>query len=69
MILSSEVILIGTILVLGSIAGLSAVQSAVTHELNDCARAYDSYSGYDDDRDIYAISQSDSVPEIAGDYR
>ena len=31
MILSSEVVLVGTILVLGSIVGLAAVSHAVTH--------------------------------------
>ena len=49
MILSSEVVLVGTILVIGSITGLSSLQYAVTHELNDTARAYDSYNVSDDD--------------------
>ncbi len=46
MILSSEVVLVGTILVLGSIVGLAAVSHAVTHELNDVANAYQANNGY-----------------------
>lgn len=38
-IVSSEIILIGTILVLGSIAGLTSLQYAIAGELNDCAQA------------------------------
>jgi len=52
MILSCEVVLVGTILVIGSIAWLSSLQYAVTHELNDKARAYDSHNISDDD---YAV--------------
>jgi hypothetical protein len=58
MILSSEVVLVGTILVIGSIAGLSSLQYAVTHELNDTARAYDSYNVSDDDYS-YNVSNDD----------
>jgi hypothetical protein len=58
MILSSEVVLVGTILVIGSIAGLSSLQHAVTHELNDTARAYDSYNVSDDDYS-YNVSNDD----------
>jgi hypothetical protein len=63
MILSSEVVLVGTILVIGSIAGLSSLQYAVTHELNDTARAYDSYNVSDDD---YSYNDSDDDYAIHG---
>lgn len=83
MILSSEVVLVGTILVLGSIVGLAAVSHAVTHELNDVANAYranNGYSGrgpqtgsgysstYSGSNDSYAISDSPGVPEVVGGY-
>jgi len=70
MILSSEVVLVGTILVLGAIAGLTSLQYAVTHELNDTARAYDSYSnsGYDDGyNDDYAVHDSEAHREVVCD--
>ena len=69
MILSSEVVLVGTILVIGSIAGLSSLQYAVTHELNDTARAYDSYNVSDDDYNgnDYAIHDSEGRREVACD--
>jgi hypothetical protein len=67
MILSSEIILIGTILVLGSIAGLTSLQSAVTHELHDAARAYDSYNNhsyYGGSGNTYDVHYSEGVPEV-----
>ncbi len=71
MILSSEVVLIGTILVIGSIAGLTSLQHAVTHELNDTARAYDAYHSDDDAWDDYGDDDDDVYDsyggEIAGD--
>jgi len=70
MILSSEVVLVGTILVIGAIAGLTSLQYAVTHELNDTARAYDSYnsSDYDDSYgQDYAIHDSEGRREVACD--
>ncbi len=70
MILSSEVVLVGTILVIGAIAGLTSVQYAVTHELNDTARAYDSWNGpgYDDGQDHdYAVYDSTGRQEVACD--
>jgi len=69
MILSSEVVLVGTILVIGSIAGLSSLQYAVTNELNDTARAYDSYTVSDDDYggDNYAIHDSEGRREVVCD--
>ena len=70
MILSSEVVLIGTILVIGSIAGLTSLQYAVTSELNDTARAYDSYHSYGDgatyNAAVYSVHDSKSQGEIAG---
>ncbi len=69
MIISSEIVLVGTILVLGSIVGLASLSHAVTHELNDvaqaCDRAYSNAS--DDDRsDNYAITSSQGIPEMVG---
>ena len=70
MILSSEVVLVGTILVIGAIAGLTSVQYAVTNELNDTARAYDSYHSYGDDGSSgndYAVFDSEGRREVACD--
>ena len=69
MILSSEVVLVGTILVIGAIAGLTSVQYAVTSELNDTARAYDAYHspGYDSSDYNYAIYDSEGRQEVACD--
>lgn len=68
MILSSEVVLVGTILVIGAIAGLTSLQYAVTHELNDTARAYDSYhSDYNDYHGDYAVYDSEGRQEVACD--
>lgn len=70
MILSSEVVLVGTILVIGAIAGLTSLQYAVTHELNDTARAYDAYnsSEYDGDSGYdYAVYDSTGRREVACD--
>jgi Flp pilus assembly pilin Flp len=75
MILSSEVVLIGTILVLGSIVGLSAVSHAVTHELNDIANACLAFNGFQYDESQshggsgsggYRIGNSKAVPEVSG---
>ncbi|MEZ6061666.1 MAG: hypothetical protein R3C19_15065 [Planctomycetaceae bacterium] len=65
MILSSEVVLVGTILVLGAIAGLTSLQYAVTHELNDAANAYDSRSQYGGSGDTYTVHDSTGVPEVS----
>ncbi len=67
-ILSSEVILVGTILVLGSIAGLTSLQYAVTHELNDAANAYDSRSQYGGSGNTYGVHDSAAVPEVSCNY-
>ena len=78
MILSSEVVLVGTILVLGSIVGLAAVSHAVTHELNDVANAYQANNGYSSYGDTgyssytpassnyYTVTDSQAHPEVAG---
>jgi hypothetical protein len=72
MIISSEIVLVGTILVLGCIVGLASLSHAVTNELNDvaqaCDRAYSNSSnhGSHDYRPDYSITSSKGVPEIAG---
>jgi hypothetical protein len=70
-IISSEIVLVGTILVIGSIVGLASLSHAVNHELNDVARACDKCysdddSGYGYDRSDYSLQNSHGVPEIAG---
>lgn len=74
MILSSEVVLIGTILVLGSIVGLTAVSHAVTGELNDIANAYQANSAFQNSNaqggttntNYYTVADSEGIPEMAG---
>jgi hypothetical protein len=82
MILSSEIVLVGTILVLGSIVGLVSVSSAVNHELNDCANAYQANNGYqpgyqnggndynnpyqNTNSYQYTIGDSQGIPEVVG---
>jgi len=78
MILSSEIVLVGTILVLGSIVGLVSVSSAVNHELNDCANAYQANNGYQNGGNDYnnpyqntnnyqyTIGESQGIPEVVG---
>ena len=53
-IVSAELVLVATILVIGMIVGLSEVQTAVVHELNDVANA------------IGAINQSYSYKGFTG---
>ncbi len=65
MILSAEVVLIGTILVLGSVVGLVSVSHAVTHELNDIASAWMAQSS-SGPREASVISDSAGIPEMAG---
>lgn len=70
-IVSSEIILVGTILVLGSIVGLSSLSHAVTHELNDVAQAVDRaynnhHGGPGSPRSDYTLTSSEGVPEMAG---
>jgi hypothetical protein len=69
-IISSEIVLVGTILVLGSIVGLASLSSAVTHELNDVAQAcdqtYNNNSDNNSSRNDYYLSSSRGTPEITG---
>jgi hypothetical protein len=69
MIVSSEIVLVGTILVLGTIVGLASLSHAVTHELNDVAQAcdntYKNPHSPNSPRD-YTITNSTGVPEVVG---
>ena len=65
MIVSSEIILVGTILVLGSIAGLTSLHYALNGELKDAANAVESMGG--GQGYTYFLSDSEGVPEISGD--
>lgn len=69
LIISSEIVLVGTILVLGSIVGLASLSHAVNHELNDvaqaCDKAYNNTSTSPSQNDYYMTS-SQAVPEISG---
>ncbi|MDA0285045.1 MAG: branched-chain amino acid aminotransferase [Planctomycetota bacterium] len=66
-LISAELILISTVLVLGMVVGLSEVSRAVNQELNDLASAFGSvnqsyrYAGmFDDDDGSYGSDYSDS---------
>ncbi len=68
MIISSEIVIVGTILVLGSIVGLASLSHAVNNELNDVAQACDkSYNntGKNQGND-YVLTSSPARPEVAG---
>lgn len=68
-IVSSEIVLIGTILVIGCIAGLTSVSYAVNHELNDVAQACDnSYNGNsaNSTQHNYYLTSSTAQPELVG---
>ncbi len=68
-IVSSEIVLVGTILVIGSVVGLSSLSYAVNNELNDVARACDnSCHGYSSGstQHNYAMTASKGVPEMVG---
>lgn len=68
-IVSSEIVLVGTILVIGCIVGLSSLSYAVNNELNDVAHACDnSYHGYSAraTRNNYVMTASQGVPEMVG---
>ena len=73
MIVSSEIVLVGTILVLGSIVGLASLSHAVTHELNDvaqaCDHAYNNSSHHNSNSNDYVITNSQGVPEMVGSGR
>ena len=69
-IISSEIVLVGTILVLGCIVGLASLSHAVTNELNDvaqaCDHAYSNPQGSNDNRNDYTITSSEGIPEMVG---
>lgn len=72
MIISSEIVLVGTILVIGSIVGLASLSHAVNNELNDVARAcdqsYNNSNGYTNNYNAgdYTLTSSAGVPEMTG---
>jgi len=74
MIISSEVVLVGTILVIGSLVGLTALSYAVNHELNDVANAVSAQQGpgyglegmYDQSANYDTLTSSEGVTEVAG---
>lgn len=68
-IVSSEIVLVGTILVIGCIVGLSSLSYAVNNELNDVAQACDhSYNGYSTGttQNNYYLTSSEGRPELTG---
>jgi len=69
-IISSEIVLVGTILVLGCIVGLASLSHAVTNELNDvaqaCDHAYNNPHGSNYNRNDYTITSSKAIPEMVG---
>ncbi len=68
-IVSSEIVLVGTILVIGCIVGLSSLSYAVNNELNDVAQACDnSYNGQSaySTQNNYQLTSSQGQPEMAG---
>lgn len=68
MIISSEIVIVGTILVLGSIVGLASLSHAVNNELNDVAQACDkSYNNHGPSQgNDYVLTSSPAMPEVAG---
>jgi len=68
-IVSSEIVLVGTILVIGCIVGLTSLSFAVNNELNDVAQACDhSYNGTsaDSTQNDYYLTSSRGQPELVG---
>ena len=68
-IVSSEIVLVGTILVIGCIVGLASLSYAVNNELNDVAQACDqSYNGSsaDSTQNNYYLTSSQGQPELVG---
>ena len=66
-IVSSEIVLVGTILVIGCIVGLTSVSYAVNNELNDVAQACDhSYNGQsaDSTQQDYYLTSSTGQPQL-----
>jgi Flp pilus assembly pilin Flp len=64
-ILSAELVLIATIIVIGLVVGLSEISTAVNGELFDIARSYGSLNGNSDGR-YSTLSQNGSEPESGG---
>ena len=72
-IISAELVLVATILVIGLIVGLSEVQHAVVNELNDVGEAIGSvnqsysYSGFSkvDDRNLHAATAGSAFTDAA----
>ncbi len=68
-IISSEIVLVGTILVIGCVVGLSSLSYAVNNELNDVAQACDhSYNGFSagTTQNDYYLTSSQGQPELVG---
>lgn len=68
-IVSSEIVLVGTILVIGCIVGLSSLSYAVNNELNDVAEACDnSFHGNSagTTHNNYVLTHSQGIPEMVG---
>ncbi|MCA9032517.1 MAG: hypothetical protein KDA66_16995 [Planctomycetaceae bacterium] len=74
-IVSAELVLVATILVIGLIVGLSEVQHAVNSELNDVAEAIGclnqsySFSGFTkrDGRDVHAFTRGSAFADLQDD--
>lgn len=67
-IVSSEIVLVGTILVIGCIVGLASLWYAVNNELNDVAQACDqAYNGNSaGTTNNYYLTSSQGQPELVG---
>ncbi len=68
-IVSSEIVLVGTILVIGCIVGLASLSYAVNNELNDVAQACDqAYNGNSagTTQNNYYLTSSQGQPELVG---
>lgn len=65
MVVSAEIVLVTTVLVIGAMTGLSAVSSAVNSELNSVAAAC--YNSYQDGYNNGNYGQGYSGPAYTGD--
>ncbi|MEJ7591142.1 MAG: hypothetical protein WKF77_06300 [Planctomycetaceae bacterium] len=68
-IVSSEIVLVGTILVIGCIVGLASLSYAVNNELNDVAQACDNSSNGKSSKSTqqnYYLTSSEGQPELVG---
>ena len=65
-ILSSEVVLVTTILVIGSIVGLTTMNAAVNNELNDMANAVEASDGITSGTP-YTLQDEEGAFEVSGD--